>query len=119
MLESVTLAQVVEFVVKVLVDLSSRSVLDEQTTEDSQTSHPEDLAGHSGVLGTLSLTETSVSTLASGGSKVTGSGAGVHGLWLLDDETVGNELADGLAYKTTPMLTSRCLLKTAKDGTGW
>lgn len=34
-LECVTLAQVVEFVVKVLVDFASGTILDEETTEDS------------------------------------------------------------------------------------
>ena len=34
-LEGVTLAQVVEFVVKVLVDFASGAILDEETTEDS------------------------------------------------------------------------------------
>lgn len=43
-LEGVTLAQVVELVVKVLVDLSGGTVLDEKTTEDTQAAHPEDLA---------------------------------------------------------------------------
>lgn len=43
-LESVTLAQVIEFVVEMLVDLSSSAIFDEETTEDSKTTHPEDLA---------------------------------------------------------------------------
>lgn len=44
MLEGVTLAQVVEFVVEVLVDLSRGTVLDEETAENTLTTHPEDLA---------------------------------------------------------------------------
>ena len=43
-LEGVTLAQVVELVVKVLVDLAGGAVLDQQTTENSETAHPNDLA---------------------------------------------------------------------------
>lgn len=43
-LESVTLAQVVELVVEVLVDLAGGTVTDEQTTEDTHAAHPEDLA---------------------------------------------------------------------------
>jgi len=43
-LEGVTLAQVVELVVEVLVDLAGGAVLDEQTTEDTETTHPHDLA---------------------------------------------------------------------------
>lgn len=43
-LEGVTLAELVEFVVEVLVNLASSTVLDKQTSEDTQASHPEDLA---------------------------------------------------------------------------
>ena len=43
-LEGVTLAQVVELVVEVLVDLAGGTVLDEETAENTLTTHPEDLA---------------------------------------------------------------------------
>jgi hypothetical protein len=43
-LEGVTLAEEVELVVEVLVDLSSGTVLDEKTAEHTETAHPEDLA---------------------------------------------------------------------------
>jgi hypothetical protein len=43
-LEGVTLAQVVELVVEVLVDLAGGTVADEQTTENTHAAHPEDLA---------------------------------------------------------------------------
>lgn len=43
-LESVTLAQVVELVVQVLVDLARGAVFDQKTAEDSETAHPEHLA---------------------------------------------------------------------------
>lgn len=43
-LEGVTLAQVVELVVEVLVDLAGSAVLDQQTTEDTETAHPHNLA---------------------------------------------------------------------------
>lgn len=43
-LEGVTLAQVVELVVKVLVDLAGGAVLDQQTTEDTEAAHPHNLA---------------------------------------------------------------------------
>lgn len=39
-LEGVTLAQVVELVVKVLVDFASGTVLGKETAEDSETAHP-------------------------------------------------------------------------------
>ena len=41
--ESVTLAEVVEFVVEMLVNLARGTVFDQQTTENPQTSHPHDL----------------------------------------------------------------------------
>lgn len=44
MLESVSLAQVVQLVVEVLVNLAGGTVPDEQTTEDTHAAHPEDLA---------------------------------------------------------------------------
>jgi hypothetical protein len=43
-LEGVTLAQVVEFVVQVLVDLAAGTILDEETAENAETAHPDDLA---------------------------------------------------------------------------
>ena len=43
-LEGVTLGQVVQLVVKVLVDLSGGTVLEEETAEDTETAHPDDLA---------------------------------------------------------------------------
>lgn len=46
-LEGVTLAQVVELVVEVLVDLARGTVADEQATEHTHAAHPEDVAGRS------------------------------------------------------------------------
>jgi len=43
-LEGVTLAEMVQLVVEVLVDLSGGTVLDEETAEDTEATHPEDLA---------------------------------------------------------------------------
>ena len=42
-LESVTLAGVVQLVVQVLVDLAGGTVLNQKTAEDSETAHPENL----------------------------------------------------------------------------
>jgi hypothetical protein len=44
MLEGVTLAEVVELVVEVFVDLAGGAVLHQQTAEDAETAHPHDLA---------------------------------------------------------------------------
>lgn len=43
-LEGVTLAQVVELVVEVLVDLAGGTVLDQETTKNTHAAHPQDLA---------------------------------------------------------------------------
>ena len=42
-LECVSLAKMVELVVEMLVDLACGTVLDEEATEDTLTTHPEDL----------------------------------------------------------------------------
>jgi hypothetical protein len=116
-LEGVTLAQVVEFVVKVLVNLAAGTILDEKTAEDTKTAHPDNLAvvipirtnplshvsrpnsipRHTSICSTLPLTKTTVSTNSSGGCEFASAGSGVHSDRLLDDEAIGNELADGLA----------------------
>lgn len=97
MLESVTLAQVVQLVVEVLVDLSRGAVLDEETAEDTHAAHPEDLRGHTSVGSTLSLTVATVSALSSGKVQLAGTASRVHGNGLSDDEAIGNELSDSLA----------------------
>lgn len=96
-LEGVTLAGVVQLVVEVLIDLSGGTVLDEETTEDTKTTHPDDLRGHTSVGSTLSLTETTVATLAAGEVELASTRSRVHGDGLLDDQAILDELADGLA----------------------
>ena len=61
-LELVTLGAEIEMMVDILGDLLGFSVLLEKSSEDSLSSHPENLGWHSGVGGTLSLTETVVSS---------------------------------------------------------
>jgi hypothetical protein len=39
-LEGVTLAQLVEFMVEVLVDFASSTIFDKKTSENTQASHP-------------------------------------------------------------------------------
>ena len=96
-LEGVTLAEMIELVVQVLVDLAGGTVLDEETAEDTETTHPQDLAGHTSILGTLPLTKSTVATNPSGGSQGTSTGTRVHCDGFADDETIGHEFADGLA----------------------
>ena len=44
MFEGVTLAQMVELVIQMLIDLARGAVLDKKTAENSLAAHPEDLA---------------------------------------------------------------------------
>jgi len=96
-LEGVTLAGVVQLMVEVLVDLARRTVLDEQAAEDTHAAHPQNLRGHTGIGGTLALTITGVTASATSILEITGSAARVHGIRLLDDKSVRDQLADGLA----------------------
>lgn len=56
-----------------------------------------DIRRHTGVSGTLPLSETPVSSDPPGKVELTGARARVHGDGLADDEAIGNELSDGLA----------------------
>ena len=57
-LELVTLRAEVQSVVDVLVNLLGIAHLVEETTEDADAAHPEDLKGQTGVGGTTTLTHT-------------------------------------------------------------
>mgnify|MGYP007004418923 CR=1 FL=1 len=61
-LELVTLGAEVEVMVDILGDLLGFSIFLEKSSEDSLSTHPQDLGWHSCVSGTLSLTETIVSS---------------------------------------------------------
>ena len=56
-----------------------------------------DILRHTGIGGTLPLSETTVATNPSGEVQLTRTGTRVHGDGLSDDEAIGNELADRLA----------------------
>ena len=98
-LEEVTLGAEVEMMVDILGDLLGLSILLEKSTEDSLSPHPQDLDRHTGVGGTLSLTETVVSALSFGLVHSLGAGTGVHLDALLKDESISVQLADVLSYK--------------------
>lgn len=51
---------------------------------------------HTSIGSTLPLTETTVSTNSTCCLELTSAGSRVHRDWLADDESIGNELADGL-----------------------
>ena len=83
--------------VEVPVDLLGLTIAPQQTTEDPHASHPEELLGHTGVLGTLPLTVSGVAALPSGLRVLPDSGSGVDGDGLLDDEAIADQLSDVLA----------------------
>ena len=66
MLEGVTLAEVVKFVVKVLVNLAAGTIFDEETAENAQTAHPDNLAASLLELEILNPHSTGLHTLAYG-----------------------------------------------------
>ena len=96
MLESITLAAVVKLVVEVLIDLARSTVLDEKATENTQTTHPQNLLGHTSIGGTLPLTVATVTTLSAGKVQLTSSRTGVLGDRLADDEAIGDQFSDRL-----------------------
>lgn len=95
-LKGVTLAQVVQLVVQVFVDLSRGTVFDQETAQDSHAAHPENLGGHTSIGSTLSLTVTTVSAFPSGKVQLAGTASRVHSHGLSDDEAIGDQLADRL-----------------------
>lgn len=80
-----------------LVDLLGLTVLAEESPEHTHTPDPDDLLGHTGIAGTPPLTGTHVPTLALGNEVLPHASTRVHHRGLPDDETILNELADGLA----------------------
>lgn len=78
------------------VDLASLAVLSQQPTQDTLTSHPKDLGGHTGLGGTLSLTRAGVTSLGLGGMHGTCARARVNGDRALEDKSILVEFADGL-----------------------
>merc|ERR1719265_1571196 len=65
-LEQVTIGCEIEMMVNILADLFGLSILSQESSENSLSSHPENLGWHSCVGGTLSLTVASVSSLSLG-----------------------------------------------------
>ena len=91
---SVTLGELVEVGIDVLIDLTGSTVLSKKSTKDSDSSHPKKLGGNTGITSTTSLTETSVVASVLGLLSALDTRAGVNGLRLADDETVLNQFAD-------------------------
>jgi hypothetical protein len=118
-LETVTLGLEVELVVQVLVDLASFSVLGQETTEDTHTAHPDNLAGHTSIGGTLSLTVTHVTTVTLGSSTLEDTEARLRDLGLTNDQTILDELTDvGTFTNTVIYLFGIQVIKLTRVGVG-
>ena len=93
-LELVTLGSKVEMMIDAGGDLLGLSILSEKSSKNSLSSHPEDLNWHSCVSGTLSLTETGMSSLSLGLMHSLASGSGVDVDLSLHDETIVIEFSN-------------------------
>ncbi|RUS33022.1 LOW QUALITY PROTEIN: hypothetical protein BC938DRAFT_473475 [Jimgerdemannia flammicorona] len=81
-----------------LVDLARLAVLPKQPPQDTHTPHPEDLAGHTGISGTMAFTGASVTTDTLGGELHTNAEVRVNGGGLADNQTILDELTNVLAW---------------------
>jgi len=103
-LELVTLGREVELVVNVSVDLLGVSILLQEASNDSLSAHPQDLDGHTGVAGTLSVTGALMTALSLGLSPSLRTGARVHGDLASHEETVLVKFANILACKRNELI---------------
>ena len=71
--------------VQVTINFLGLAITFEKTPEDAHALHPHKLLGHTGILGTLPLTETCVTAFTSGFGVVTDAGSGVDSDGLFDD----------------------------------
>jgi len=87
-LEHVTLALHVQFVVQVFVDLLRTAVLSEHASEDTHSAHPQHLRWHTCFTGTVAFTRSRVSALEFCGMELAYAGTRVYSNRLAEDETV-------------------------------
>ena len=96
-LELVTLGSEVELMVDFLGDLLGLSILPEESSEDSLSTHPLDLDWESGVGGTVSLTHAVMVSSSLGLVSSSNSGSRVNLDLSLHDKSVLDELSDVLS----------------------
>jgi hypothetical protein len=99
-LETVTLGLEVKVVIQVLIDLTSFSVLGKETTENTHTTHPDNLAGHTSIGSTLSLTVTHVATVTLSSGTFQNTETRLRDLGLTDNKTILDELTNVGTYIT-------------------
>ena len=96
-LVTVTLSEGVEVGVHVLVNLSSLTILAQQTTEHTNAAHPQQLLRNTSVHGTSALTVTRVVTTGLGIVTKVHTSTRVHQVVLLHDHSVLDQFANTLA----------------------
>lgn len=99
-LEDVTLAPQIELVIQIPVDFLGCTVFSQKITQNSLAAHPQDLLRKAGIASTKALSVSGMSTLSLRRKVLSDAGARVHCDWLLDDETIVNELPNVLPYVT-------------------
>ena len=93
----VTLGAHIKEVVDVVVDLSLLAILAEESSQNSLSSDPQDLGGHTSLSGSSTLAGAGVSTLPLGQEVQSNSGSRVDSDGLLDDESILDKLANSLS----------------------
>ena len=96
-LELITLGCNIEMMIDVLVNLLVLSILDEESSQDSLSSDPHHLDGHSSSSGSLSLSGTLMSSSSLFSMMSFDSGSGVHVDLSLHDEPIFVEFSDVLS----------------------
>lgn len=96
-LEHITLCLHVQVMVQVTINLLCFTVLLQETTEDTHASHPEEFHRHTSVCCTLALSVAAMTSLSASDGVLANAETGVNNDWLLDDQTVLDQLADVLA----------------------
>jgi len=96
-LELVTLGSQVKSMVHLSVDLLGVSIFPEKSTENTGSSHPDDLMWHTGISSTLPLSSANVSSLSLGLSVGLASRSGVSLNLSSHDELVFHKLSNVLA----------------------
>jgi len=93
-LELVTLAKHVKSMVNVLINFLGVTHLLEKTTKNADTTHPKDLHRETCVGSTLTLSDSSVSSLPLSLVSDGNSGTGMYNNWLLNDESITMKTGD-------------------------
>lgn len=75
MLERISLAEMIQLMIQMLVDLATGPVLHQQAPQHPQSPHPQDLLRHARVRGTLPLAEATMSADAAGGGELSRTGS--------------------------------------------